>query len=103
MSAKGLSRARGRGCSMPSARDGLIPPDEPGPVPVPRSLRELSALFLRVRDRFNEKGKAAGQRPVTNRQIGQMAFQSSKRHFIPGRPGVPLAKAPADGHLSGVL
>ena len=66
---------------MPSAKDGL---GAPGPVPVPGALRELSALFLRVRADFDRAGRGAGQRPVTNRQIAKLAYQSSDRHFIPG-------------------
>src|SRR2546429_9866095 len=92
---------------MPSAGDGLTPlggpPGQPGRVPVPESLRELSALFLGVRAEFDKKGKEAGQRPVTNRQIAELAYQSSGRHFIPGRPRSPLARRPSDAHMSGVL
>ena len=86
---------------MPSDRDGLIPPDAPGPVP--GALRELSALFLRVRAEFDREGRGAGQRPVTNRQIAQLAYQSSGRHSIPGRPRSSLTRVPADAHMSGVL
>jgi hypothetical protein len=92
---------------MPSAGDRLTPlggpPGQPGRVPVPESLRQLSALFLRVRAEFDKKGKEAGQRPVTNRQIAELAYQSSGRHFIPGRPRSPLARRPSDAHMSGVL
>lgn len=70
---------------------------------MPESLRELSALFLRVRAEFDNKGKEAGQAPVTNRQIGQLAYRSSGRHSIPGRPRSPLARVPSDSHISGVL
>ena len=101
---------------MPSARDGLsspgrppgqvspaVPADPPGPVPVPDALREWSALLVRVRAEFDREGRGAGQRPVTNRQIGQLAYQSSGRHFIPGRPKSPLVRVPSDAHMSGVL
>ena len=101
---------------MPSAKDGLNPPggppgqgspavpsDSPGSVPVPGALRELSALLLRVRAEFDREGRGAGQRHVTNRQIGQLAYQSSDRHLIPGRPKSPLARVPSDAHMSGVL
>ena len=74
-----------------------------GPVPVPAALRELSGLLLRVRAEFDRKGKGEGQRPVTNRQIGQLAFQSSNRHAIPGRPGSPSPRVPSDSHMSLVL
>jgi hypothetical protein len=83
----------GRERLMPSDRDGLIPPDAPGPVP--GALRELSALFLRVRAEFDREGRGAGQRPVTNRQIAQLAYQSSGRHSIPGRPRSSLTRVPA--------
>src|SRR5690349_9259887 len=86
---------------MPPIRDGLTPPE--GQEPVPEALRELSELFLRVRAAFDEKGRGAGQRPVTNRQIAQLAYRSSLAHYIPGRPRRSLGKAPADGHISQVL
>jgi hypothetical protein len=72
-------------------------------MPVPNAVRDLSGLFLRVRAEFDRQGKGAGHRPVTNRQIGQLAYQSSIRHLIPGRPMPPLARVPADAHMSGVL
>lgn len=86
---------------MPPTRNGLTPPE--GQEPVPEALRELRELFLRVRIAFDEKGRGAGQRPVTNRQIAQLAYQGSLAHYIPGRPGSPLGKAPADSHISQVL
>lgn len=73
------------------------------PVPIPGALRELCALLLRVRAEFDSKGERTGQRPVTNRQIGQLAYQSSNRHSVPGRPGSQLARVPSDAHMSGVL
>jgi hypothetical protein len=75
----------------------------PEPEPVPGALRELKELFLRVRTAFDENSREVGGRPVTNRQIAQLAYRSSQRHSIPGRPTWPLAKAPADSHISGVL
>lgn len=88
---------------MAPTTDGLTPPDAPGPVQVPEALRELSALFLQARANFNREGRGAGHRPVTNRQIAELAYQSSNRHSIPGRPGSPLARVPADAHMAGVL
>ena len=86
---------------MPPTRDGLTPPE--GQEPVREALRELGELFLRVRTAFDEKGREAGQRRVTNRQIARLAYESSNRHYTPGWPRSPLAKAPADSHTSQVV
>jgi hypothetical protein len=72
-------------------------------VPVLEALRELAGLFLRVRAEFDEKGREEGQRPVTNRQIGQLAYQSSDSNPVPGWPNAPFAKVPSDAHMSRVL
>jgi hypothetical protein len=98
--ALGTFGAESRG---PGAQQDEVKVNTNGPVPVPGSLRELSRLFSRVRAEFDRAGKEAGQRPVTNRQIGQLAYLSSTRHAIPGRPNAPLTRVPADGHLSVAL
>jgi hypothetical protein len=74
-----------------------------GPVPVPEALRELSGLLLSVRAEFDRKGREAGHRPVTNRQIAKLVYDSSDKHFIPGRPKSALMRVPSDAHMSGAL